>query len=281
MADDQSAKPQQPPQSEPQAQKKDDSMDLTHHEAPPMPVVTGMGAPPPARDGLDEKLTATYSGMGGFIRLACYVLVRRVNLARMKATLSRLQKDCEDAHVALGKEAIEKKLSHAEITPLTAQIESLNREIAAQREQVRAVEAEPLSEDPQIKKAEINLRNVKIAKINEAIAAVEAKARPTLVEIARIVRRENLAPQDLQPSCARIQAAEAETAAQERRINETNEEYEVVTPGTRALAYGFWVAVVVVILVLLSLATRGCSSSAKRTAMPPAPALTQPLEKLG
>jgi chromosome segregation ATPase len=226
-------------------------------------------------------MTATYSGLVGFIRLACFVLVRRVKLTQMKATLLRLQKDRQDAYVALGRRALEMKLSNAEIAALASQLEALDPEVAALRDQIRAVEGVPLPDDPDIRKAELNLRKVKTGKLNEAIQATEAKAQPIFGEMGHIVHREKMEPQALEPYYGRIQGVEAEIAAQERRISDTEEEYEAVSSGTRALAYGFWVAVVVIILAILFFATRGGSSAAKKTALGPIPSPPAESERLG
>jgi hypothetical protein len=283
MADEKPKKPEETPKPTPEGEKKESEMELAHQGEHPMPMLHGGAATPPVGGGgPEERMTATYSGFGGFVRLACYVLTRRVNLTRMKATLLSLQKDREDACVALGRRALEMKLSHAEIAPLASQIEALDSEMAAQRDQIRAVEAEPISDDPQIRKAEMNLHKVKTDKLNEAIQALEAKARSPLAEIAHIVHREKMEPQGLEPYYARIQAANGEIAAQEQRINETNEEYEAVSPGTRTMAYGFWGVVALLILTLLLLTVRACSSSSdKKAKTGMIPNHTEVCERLG
>ena len=202
--------------------------------------------------------------------MASYVLVRGVKLAGMKSTLSRLHAARDEAFVLLGRRTIEMKIAHPEIAPLASRIESLETEIAAKRSEARAVEAEPLSDDAQVRSAELKLRRVKINKLNDAVQALESKARPLLDEVGRVVHRAKLEPEGLQEYYTRILGAESEIKAQERRVGELNEEYEVVSPGTRFMAYGFWALIVVVILAALILVPRGCSKSDVKATTKPA-----------
>lgn len=270
MADEKPIKSGQPasPQPAPSHEvPKGEELQLDKPEEHPTPVLHGQMAVPAEKKPSEERLTATYSGLGGFVRLAWFLLVRRVKLSGMKRTLSRLESERAAAFVELGRRALEMKLSHPEIGPLAAQVEPLDAEIAAKREEIRKIEAEPLSDDPQVRTAELNLRKVKISKINEAIQAIEAKCRPLLDEIGHIVHRYKLEPETLSEFYTRIRTTEAEIVNQERRIDETNAEYEAVSPGVRALAYGFWVVIIVIVLVVGGLALRGCTSG------------TQPVQK--
>jgi hypothetical protein len=256
----------------PEGEKKGAEFQFARHEEHPMPMLHATpAAAGPERERPEEK-GATFSGFGGFIRLAFYVLVRGVKLAGMKSTLSRLQAAHDDAFVLLGRRAIEMKIAHPQIAPLASQIESLETEIAAKRSEARAVEAEPLSDDPQVRSAELKLRRVKTNKLNEAVQGLESKARPLLDEVGRIVHRAKLEPEGLEQYYTRILEAATEIKNQERRIDEINAEYEVVSPGTRFMAYGFWVAIVVVILAALIVLPRGCSKGEVKAPTKPAAA---------
>jgi hypothetical protein len=229
-----------------------------------------MAVRPSAAEGRPQAGSASFTGLGGFIRLALFVLVRQVKLVRMKATLSQLQGERDGAYASLGRQALEAKLAHPAIEALAKQIESSDAEAEARRKEIRAIEAEPLADDPQIRKAEMNLRKVKTGKVQEALRQLEAKTRPMLAEIGGIVLRENLAAERFQASIERVRRSDEAVKAQDRLVTEMNREFEAVSPGMQLLAYAFWAAIVVILLAALIFVTRGCSSGAQETSKPTA-----------
>lgn len=268
MSDDKATKPQQPerqqksdvPASTPGTDRASDrtGMELSQMDDHPRPVLHGDAAVPPTVTRRSDPGSATYTGLVGFMRLACFVLTRRVKLARMKGVLSRLERERAEAYVSLGRKALDQKVEHAEIAPLATQIEGMDKEIAVKREEIKAVEAESLSEDAEVRRAEQNLQKVKIGKQEDAIRGIESRAKPLLDEIGHIVVKYRLHAEAFRGELESIAGAEGAVAEQQEEIARTNEEYELVSPGTRAMAYGFWGVLAAAILIALALGTRGC-----------------------
>ncbi|MEW6358909.1 MAG: zinc ribbon domain-containing protein [Planctomycetota bacterium] len=146
----------------------------------------GAAAPEPQRPSA-KALPAPTIRLEEAFRVGLQLIRYALRIMRGRCTLRSLTRRQNHMFENLGKAACRLQFHHRDLSPIYDRLRAIEQQEAEKMAMVHAVGQQALSEDRDIRKAEIALQKVKIRKINQAMATLNRSKGPIFRELGATV----------------------------------------------------------------------------------------------
>jgi len=157
----------------------------------------------------------------------------------------------EDALIKLGRTAWELRVKHRDLLDLYEKLEQIEAEIGAKRAEIEAIESEPLSDDSDIKRAELKLRKVKLKKLERAIGELRGEKDPIFREIGERLAAVRIQREELSDDYSRVRNLSEGIQQMRHILDSTRAMLDAIDHRKKELAYVYWFGTILLGVILI------------------------------